>query len=77
MATVLRSENSETVAMLDQRVIEEIVAGLSERPSEMTYASVWYFGEVVRQVPADATAFGDRSQPWLFSIDHGVSRQKD
>ena len=62
---------------LDQRVIEEIVLGLSERPSEMTYASVWYFGEVVRQVPADATAFGDRSQPWLFSIDGIWSRPED
>jgi FAD/FMN-containing dehydrogenase len=62
---------------LDHRVIEEIVSGLSERPSEMTYASIWYFGEVVRQVTADATAFGDRSQPWLFSIDGIWSRAED
>jgi FAD/FMN-containing dehydrogenase len=54
---------------LDQTVIQEIVAGLADRPSEMTYSSVWYFGDVVRNVPAEATAFGDRSQPWLFSID--------
>ena len=54
---------------LDERVIGEIVAGLAVRPSEMTYSSVWYFGEVVRSVAADETAFGDRSQPWLFSID--------
>jgi FAD/FMN-containing dehydrogenase len=57
------------VPTLDEKVIGEIVSGVSERPSEMTYCSVWYFGDVVRQVPADATAFGDRSQPWLFSID--------
>ena len=62
---------------LDQRVIEKIVSGLSERPSEMTFSSVWYFGDVVRQVPADATAFGDRSQPWLFSIDGIWSRSQD
>jgi FAD/FMN-containing dehydrogenase len=62
---------------LDQRVIEEIVSGLTERPSEMTYASVWYFGEVVRQVPRESTAFGDRSQPWLFSIDGFWSRSED
>jgi len=54
---------------LDERVIADIVAGLAVRPSEMTYSSVWYFGDVVRNVAADATAFGDRSQPWLFSID--------
>ena len=62
---------------LDQTVVTEIVSGLSERPSEMSYASVWYFGDVVRQVPADATAFGDRSQPWLFSIDGIWSRPDD
>jgi hypothetical protein len=54
---------------LDERVIAEIEAGLADRPSEMTYSSVWYFGAVVRDVAADATAFGDRSQPWLLSID--------
>jgi FAD/FMN-containing dehydrogenase len=62
---------------LDQSVIEEIVSGLSQRPSEMTYASVWYFGDIVRRVPADVTAFGDRSQPWLFSIDGIWSKQED
>jgi len=63
---------------LDERVIDEIVAGLTVRPSEMTYSSVWYFGEVVRSVASDATAFGDRSQPWLFSIDAIWSkREKD
>jgi FAD/FMN-containing dehydrogenase len=62
---------------LNQTVVAQIVSGLSERPSEMSYASVWYFGDVVRQVPADATAFGDRSQPWLFSIDGIWSRPED
>ena len=28
-------------------------------------------------MPADATAFGDRSQPWLFSIDGIWSRSQD
>jgi FAD/FMN-containing dehydrogenase len=54
---------------LDERAIGDIVAGLAARPSEMTFSSIWYFGDVVRRVAADATAFGDRSQPWLFSID--------
>jgi FAD/FMN-containing dehydrogenase len=62
---------------LDQRIIQEIVSGLADRPSEMTYSSVWYFGDVVRKVPADATAFGDRSQPWLFSIDGIWSKSED
>jgi len=54
---------------LDKGAISDIVWGLAVRPSEMTFSSVWYFGDVVRRVAADATAFGDRSQPWLFSID--------
>jgi len=62
---------------LDEQVINEIVSGLAGRPSEMTMSSVWYFGDVVRSVAADATAFGDRSQPWLFSIDAIWSRRED
>jgi hypothetical protein len=62
---------------LGQQEINAIVGGLADRPSEMTYASVWYFGEVVRGVPAHATAFGDRTQPWLFSIDAIWSKPED
>jgi FAD/FMN-containing dehydrogenase len=62
---------------LDAGMIDEIVAGLAIRPSEMTFSSLWYFGDVVRGVAADATAFGDRSQPWLLSIDAIWSRQED
>ena len=62
---------------LGQQEINEIVGGLADRPSEMTYASVWYFGGVVREIPAGATAFGDRSQPWLFSIDGIWSKPDD
>ena len=62
---------------MDQKAIAEIVSGLAARPSEMTFASVWYFGDVVRRMAADATAFGDRSQPWLFSIDAIWSKRED
>jgi FAD/FMN-containing dehydrogenase len=62
---------------LDERAIGDIVCGLADRPSEMTFSSVWYFGEVVRRVAADATAFGDRSQPWLFSIDAIWSKREE
>jgi hypothetical protein len=62
---------------LGQQEINAVVGGLADRPSEMTYASVWYFGEVVRGVPAHATAFGDRTQPWLFSIDAIWSKPED
>src|SRR5688572_6884972 len=54
---------------LTDAIIDDFVAGVAERPSKQTLASVWYFGRVVRDVRADATAFGDRSQPWLLSFD--------
>jgi FAD/FMN-containing dehydrogenase len=54
---------------LDETVIAEILSRLAQRPSEMTYASVWKFSGAVQRVAADATAFGDRSMPYMLSID--------
>ncbi|MDL2408495.1 FAD-binding oxidoreductase [Rhizobium calliandrae] len=57
------------LAHLKQETIEAIVAGLDRRPSEMTFASVWKIGGQVGRVAADATAFGDRSMPFMLSLD--------
>jgi FAD/FMN-containing dehydrogenase len=65
------------VAELTDAVVESFVAGVAERPSKQTLASVWYFGRAVRDVAADATAFGDRSQPWLLSFDSIWARPED
>ena len=65
------------LARLDDEVIGDIVAGMAKRPSEMTYASVWKFGGAVQRVAADATAFGDRSMPYMLSIDGIWSRPSD
>jgi FAD/FMN-containing dehydrogenase len=54
---------------LNDEVIEAITARLTSRPSEMTYASIWKFGGAVQRVAADATAFGDRSMPFMLSLD--------
>ena len=54
---------------LDDDVIGEIIRRLAKRPSEMTYASIWKFGGAVQRVAADATAFGDRSMPFMLSLD--------
>ena len=54
---------------LGDEVIETIVAG-NERPaSPNTLSSIWNFGGATADVEADATAFGDRSMPWMVSID--------
>ncbi|UIJ79121.1 FAD-binding oxidoreductase [Rhizobium leguminosarum] len=54
---------------LDDDVICEITGHLAKRPSEMTFASIWKFGGAVQRVAADATAFGDRSMPFMLSLD--------
>jgi FAD/FMN-containing dehydrogenase len=54
---------------LDDGVINDLTALLATRPSEMTYASIWKFGGAVQRVAADASAFGDRSMPYMFSLD--------
>jgi FAD/FMN-containing dehydrogenase len=54
---------------LDTSTIAEITKRLAKRPSEMTYASIWKFGGAVQRVAAEATAFGDRSMPFMLSLD--------
>ncbi len=54
---------------LDDGVVSEITKRLAKRPSEMTFASIWKFGGAVQRVAADATAFGDRSMPFMLSLD--------
>ncbi|ATU93147.1 FAD-binding oxidoreductase [Phyllobacterium zundukense] len=54
---------------LDDDVIEAITVHLAKRPSEMTYASIWKFGGAVQRVASAATAFGDRSMPYMLSLD--------
>lgn len=62
---------------LDDAVITDIVSRLGERPSEMTFASVWRFNGAVQRVTADTTAFGDRSMPYMLSIDSIWSKPED
>jgi FAD/FMN-containing dehydrogenase len=54
---------------LDNVVIHEIATRIAKRPSEMTFASIWKFGGAMQGVAADATAFGDRSMPYMLSLD--------
>jgi hypothetical protein len=54
---------------LDDGVIREVTSRMAKRPSEMTFASIWKFGGAVQRVAADDTAFGDRSMPFMLSLD--------
>ena len=57
------------LAGLDDALIDRILAANAAPPSPSTLSSIWNFGGATAAVPADATAFGDRSMPWMFSID--------
>jgi FAD/FMN-containing dehydrogenase len=50
---------------------------MAARPSEMTFTSIWKFGGAVQRVPANATAFGDRSMPFMLSLDAIWSKPAD
>ena len=54
---------------LSDAVIDEILDAIATVPSPNTLASIWNFGGATAEVAADATAFGDRSMPWMLSID--------
>ena len=54
---------------LSDEVIDAILQGNAEPPSANTLSSIWNFGGATADVAANATAFGDRSMPYMFSID--------
>jgi FAD/FMN-containing dehydrogenase len=54
---------------LGDDVIDLILEGNRQPPSPSTLSSIWNFGGATAAVPADATAFGDRSMPWMVSFD--------
>lgn len=62
---------------LDETTITDVLTGLARRPSEMTFASIWWLGGAVARVPAEATAFGDRSMRWMLSLDAIWSKAGD
>lgn len=51
---------------LDDAVIDALITHAEERPSPLTMVDLWSMGGAVNRIPAEATAFGDRSSPfWL------------
>jgi FAD/FMN-containing dehydrogenase len=51
-------------AMIDLAMKNALVA-----PSDRSISSLWNFGGATAKVPPDATAFGDRSMGWMYSLD--------
>ncbi|MGA9014744.1 MAG: BBE domain-containing protein, partial [Acetobacteraceae bacterium] len=65
------------LSSLSDAVIADIMGRWESCPSPMSLTSVWHFGGAVQRVAADATAFGDRSMPFMLSIDSIWSKTED
>jgi FAD/FMN-containing dehydrogenase len=60
---------SRYLADLPDEAIDLMLEGNAAPPSPNTLSSIWNFGGATARVPAGATAFGDRSMPWMVSFD--------
>lgn len=54
---------------LGDAAIDLILAGNASPPSPNTLSSIWNFGGATARVAAADSAFGDRSMPYMMSID--------
>jgi FAD/FMN-containing dehydrogenase len=54
---------------LDDAAIDAIIDANRQPASPFTLSSIWNFGGATARVGASETAFGDRSMPYMFSID--------
>jgi len=68
---------SRYLADLPDGAIDLMLEGNAAPPSPNTLSSIWNFGGATARVPADATAFGDRSMPWMVSFDSIWSTEDD
>lgn len=57
------------LADLSDEMIDLAMENALAAPSENSISSLWNFGGATAEVAADATAFGDRSMGWMYSLD--------
>ncbi|MDX1658702.1 MAG: FAD-binding oxidoreductase [Nitriliruptorales bacterium] len=55
-------------AMTDD-VVELATEWADNRSSDLSTLDIWHLGGAMARVPADATAFGDRSAPYLLGVE--------
>ena len=54
---------------LPDEMIDLAMENAAKAPSPNTISSLWNMGRGVKNIRADATAFGDRSMGWMYSAD--------
>ncbi len=60
---------SHLLTTLTDEMIDEGLANAIAAPSDRSISSFWNFGGASARVSAEATAFGDRSFGWMYSLD--------
>jgi FAD/FMN-containing dehydrogenase len=60
---------SHLITDLSDELIDEAIANAAASPSDRSISSLWNFGGRTAEIEADATAFGDRSFGWMYSLD--------
>lgn len=62
---------------LPDAMIDLAMENAMRAPSPSAISSLWNMGHAVNAVAADATAFGDRSMGWMYSVDGVWSNATD
>ncbi len=62
---------------LTDEMMEEGLQNAVNNPSDTSISSFWNFGGATARVPAGATAFGDRSFGWMYSLDSAWDNPTD
>jgi FAD/FMN-containing dehydrogenase len=57
------------LSTLPDEMIDLAMQNAAAAPSDSSLSSLWNFGGATAKVAADATAFGDRSMGWMYSLD--------
>ena len=53
----------------DDAAIDTVLTLAKERPSPLSTVDIWQLGGAMGRVASHATAFGDRSAPWLLGVE--------
>jgi len=62
---------------LPDQMINLAIQNAISAPSKNSISSLWHIGGAISEVASDATAFGDRSMGWMYSLDSVWSDSHD
>lgn len=68
---------SHLLTTLTDEMVDEGLSNAIASPSDRSISSFWNFGGATPRMPAEATAFGDRSFGWMYSLDSVWEREED